>query len=276
MVIHESCPGYPAEPFASLVASYPGQDAYAPGDFRVEWGPVFHRGRLDGSARVLLLGQDPAAHEAIARRILVGEAGQRAQGLLHKIGIASGYVMVNVYLYSVYGQAAGNRHVADEGITEYRNRWLDALLIDSGVTAVVAFGQLAERAFGLWAAARPEAAARLHLAAVKHPTYAEGAARGSGLPLAVTTARQLADWNAHLDGLRGAVVPDGDLDATPYGQTWSQTDLVEIPERDLPAGVPAWWRSLESWAVRAGADPEEKRATIRVAVPKGARPWPQP
>jgi uncharacterized protein (DUF427 family) len=37
----------------------------------VEWGPVFHRGRLDGTARVLVIGQDPAAHEAVARRIPV-------------------------------------------------------------------------------------------------------------------------------------------------------------------------------------------------------------
>ena len=55
---------------------------YPTDSFRVEWGPVFHRGRLDGSARVLIIGQDPATHEAICRRILVGEAGQRIQGFL--------------------------------------------------------------------------------------------------------------------------------------------------------------------------------------------------
>jgi len=104
----EFCPGYPA-PFDALVADYPGEDVYPSADFRVEWGPVFHRGRLDGSARVVVLGQDPATHEAISRRILVGEAGQRVQGLLAKLGIDHSYVMVNTFLYSVYGQGGGNR-----------------------------------------------------------------------------------------------------------------------------------------------------------------------
>ena len=105
-VVHQSCVGYVAEPFASLVAGYPGDDVYPQADFRTEWGPVFHRGRLDGSARVLVLGQDPATHESISRRILVGEAGQRVQGLLAKAGVHTAYAMVNVYLYSVFGQAA--------------------------------------------------------------------------------------------------------------------------------------------------------------------------
>ena len=52
---------------------------------------------------MLLIGQDPAQHEAITRRILVGEAGQRTQGFLAKLGITRSYVMVNTYLYSVYG-----------------------------------------------------------------------------------------------------------------------------------------------------------------------------
>lgn len=273
MGAHSNCPGYAAEPFASLVADYPDDTAYAASDFRIEWGPVFHRGRLDGSARVLLLGQDPAAHEAIARRILVGEAGQRAQGLLAKLGITSSYVMVNVYLYSVYGQAAGNRHAADAPLAAYRNRWLDALLVDSAVTAVVAFGSLAARAYRLWEKTQPDAAARLHVAAVKHPTYAEGAARGTGQSIAATTARQLADWNTALPALRAAVEPDAEPDLSSYGSTWSPTDLVEIPERDLPPGAPPWWRSLDPWASRTGANPDEKRATISVAVPKEARPW---
>ena len=51
-----------------------------------------------------MLGQDPGQHESIARRCLVGEAGQRVQGLLWKLGIERSYVMVNAFLYSVYGQ----------------------------------------------------------------------------------------------------------------------------------------------------------------------------
>src|SRR5437773_12495076 len=42
--------------------------------------------------------------ESIARRILVGGAGHRLQGLLAKLGLKRSYVRVNTYLYSVYGQ----------------------------------------------------------------------------------------------------------------------------------------------------------------------------
>ncbi len=54
-------PGPVEEPFATLARDYPGPDVYPPSDFRVEWGPIFHRGRLDGSAKVVLVGQDPAS-----------------------------------------------------------------------------------------------------------------------------------------------------------------------------------------------------------------------
>ena len=56
-------PGPVGEPFASLVQNYPGPETYPADSFRVEWGPIFHRGRLDGSARVLVIGQDPAGSE---------------------------------------------------------------------------------------------------------------------------------------------------------------------------------------------------------------------
>jgi hypothetical protein len=81
-------------------------DAYVNGPhrFRLEWGPIYYRGRLDGSARVLVIGQDPAADENVARRILVGDAGQRTQGFLRKLGLTRSYVMVNAILYSIRGQ----------------------------------------------------------------------------------------------------------------------------------------------------------------------------
>lgn len=50
-------------------------------DFWFDWGPVFYRGRLDGSARVLCIASDPGPTERIAGRSLVGNAGQRVRGL---------------------------------------------------------------------------------------------------------------------------------------------------------------------------------------------------
>jgi Uracil DNA glycosylase superfamily len=269
----EFCAGYPA-PFDALVADYPGEDVYPSADFRTEWGPIFHRGRLDGSARVLVLGQDPATHEAISRRILVGEAGQRVQGLLARLGIRRSYVMVNTFLYSVFGQGGGNRHDDDAAIAAYRNAWLDALLVGSEVTAVVSLGQLADKAYRIWAATRPDAAALLHHAAVRHPTFPESASRAGNKTLAETTAILLADWNAHLPELRNHVMPDDMSQDTLYGTTWQEGELVRIPEADLPPGSPGWWFDLAAWAARTGPDPQSKRATITVTVPRVARLWP--
>ncbi len=272
--VHRSCTGYASEPFATLVAEYPGDDVYPSGDFRTEWGPIFHRGRLDGSARVLVLGQDPAAHESVTRRILVGAAGQRTQGLLAKVGVTTSYAMVNVYVYSVFGQSAGNRHAKDPAIAAYRHRWLDALLVGTDVTAVVALGDLAARAYRTWAKTQPDASENLHLATVRHPTYADAIARATGRPLAETTAEQLANWNAALPGIAEHVEPDTATPLVPYGHAWTAGDLAPIPERDLPAGAPAWWRDVEPWAARTGDTAQAKRATLTVTVPEGARTWP--
>ena len=38
-------------PYDRLVREAPGDDVYPQAAFRTEWGPIFHRGRLDGSAR---------------------------------------------------------------------------------------------------------------------------------------------------------------------------------------------------------------------------------
>jgi uracil-DNA glycosylase len=163
------------------VAEAPGEEVYPSRDFRVEWGPIFHRGRLDGSARVLVIGQDPATHEAITRRVLVGTAGQRLQGLLHRIGITSSYVMINTFLYGVYGQSGGERHAADPALAAYRHRWMDALVPPGGpVTAVITLGGLADRAYRTWASARPEVAATLHHARLRHPAFPESASAGGG------------------------------------------------------------------------------------------------
>jgi uracil-DNA glycosylase len=91
---------------------------------------------------MLVIGQDPAQHETIARRILVGEAGHRIQGFLSKLGIDRSYVMINTFLYSVYGQGGGTKHQNDAGIIAYRNRWLDALMAGSNIELAISLGGL--------------------------------------------------------------------------------------------------------------------------------------
>src|SRR3954453_6239090 len=171
-------PGPGQDPFATLARDYPDGGVYPAGDFRVEWGPIFHRGRLDGSARIVVVGQDPGQHESIAHRILVGEAGQRVQGFLAKLGIERSYVMVNAYLYSVYGQSAGEKHAADAAIAAYRNRWFDALLVGSQIRAVISFGHLGRAAFEPWAGTPAGQDAGLSFEHLTHPTMPEASSKG--------------------------------------------------------------------------------------------------
>jgi uracil DNA glycosylase superfamily protein len=266
-------PGYDRTPYRELVADYPDESAYPLDDFRVEWGPVFHRGRLDGTARVLVIGQDPAAHEAIARRILVGEAGQRAQGLLARLGIDRSYVFVNTFLYSVFG-GAGSNHVDDEQIVEYRNRWLDAIVGDQPIEAIISLGQVADTAYDLWRATPTGAANGAVYANGRHPTYPESASRSSGITKAEGFKRLCDSWNHVLDALQRAVTPEVPTTSTRYGDTITIADLAPIPARDLPPGLPAWMGALDAWAARTGRTKQMKRASITVTVPTVARTWP--
>src|SRR3712207_402801 len=69
--------------------------------FWYDWGPVFHRGRLDRTARLLCVASDPGPTERIACRTLVGDAGQRVQGFLTKLGLTRSYLLVNAFAYAL-------------------------------------------------------------------------------------------------------------------------------------------------------------------------------
>ena len=251
---HPFDPGCVQTPFRTLAEEYPEADVYPPDQFRVEWGPVFHRGRLDGSARVLVLGQDPAQHETIVRRILVGEAGRRVQGFLAKLGITQSYVLVNTFLYSVYGSVKA-RTRRDPRLVAYRHRWLDALLVGTHVEAVLALGTAADEAWQLWKGTPAGQASAVAYAAVTHPTQPESSSKGDRVKLAAATTKLLQNWNAGLQLLSPALVhPDAPRPLVPYGSTWADGDRLPIPEIDFPAGLPAWMREQDGWAKRAGKD----------------------
>ncbi len=267
-------PGPVHEPFFSLCQDFPGEETYPARDFRVEWGPVFHRGRLDGSARILVLGQDPATHEAITRRILVGEAGQRVQGFLGKLGITRSYVMVNTFLYSVYGQWGGARHKDDPGIIAYRNLWLEALLLGGNLQAVVALGGLADRAWHQWVAARG-AEPPLAYAHITHPTWPESSSGGNKAKHLLAVSKMLQNWNE--EGLQKLATsissPDEVIPLALYGDAFGEEDLQSIPSEDLPPGLPDWMGGLNAWARRSGSTAEDKRANITVNIPAVGQVW---
>jgi hypothetical protein len=266
---HPFDPGYFEEPFSTLASEYPGEDVYPPGQFRVEWGPIFHRGRLDGSARVLVIGQDPAQHETVVRRILVGEAGRRVQGFLAKLGVTRSYVFINTYLYSVYGSVKAKTR-KDPRLLAYRNRWLDALLLGQKVEGVLALGQAADAAWQSWKATPAGQSVSCAYAAVTHPTYPESFSKGDSTKLAAATKKLLQSWNAGLQALARPVLhPDVPVPLVLYGETWADGDRVAIPECDFPAGLPGWMHEQDGWARRAGADETAKRRNITINVPKG-------
>jgi len=262
-------PGYFEEPFRTLVREYPGGDVYPSGQFRIEWGPIFHRGRLDGSPRVVVIGQDPAQHETIVRRVLVGEAGRRLQGFLAKLGITTSYAIVNTFLYSVFGsvKAATRR---DPRLSAYRNRWLDALLIGKHVEGVLALGDAAREAWEMWKATAAGAALDVAFAPITHPTQPESSSKGDKAKLGDATKKMLKNWNVGLQTLAPAIAhPDASRPLVLYGDVWGPDDRLPVPEADFPAGLPAWMHQQDGWAKRAGADMLAKRRNITITVPKG-------
>jgi uracil-DNA glycosylase len=82
---HSYCPGY-AGAFAALVDKHPDDAVYPRANFRVEWGPVFHRGRLDGSARILVIGQDPDSEYGTANVQTAGIESYRNEWISAIVG----------------------------------------------------------------------------------------------------------------------------------------------------------------------------------------------
>ena len=282
---HDFDPGFPRR-FQTLVRNYPDGDVYPPDAFRLEWGPVFHRGRLDGHARIVVVGQDPATHETVARRILVGEAGQRLQGFLAKLGITTSYVMINTFLYSVYGQGGGERHKNDPKIAKYRNQWLDRLIVGQQVDAVITLGKLANDAFQAWQATPRGQASTVFQQPITHPTYPESSSASGQTTKAEAMAKMLENWNTGLQALAPHIThPDTPTPLQLYGTTLTDADHAPIPEMDLPPGLPPWMRSLKAWASREATGSaasstasdavkqEAKRATIVVEIPTLERVW---
>jgi uracil-DNA glycosylase len=221
----------PGESLARLFEQAPlAEYKEIPEKFRLEWGPIFYRGRTDGSARVLVIGQDPAADENVARRILVGTAGRRVQGFLGKLGLTRSYIMVNSVLYSIYGQFDQTmRAFMDRpAISTWHNALLDAVA-NPELEAILAFGQAARHALEKWpGTAAFDATGRVFY--LMHPT-------------ARPESAVLENWNSILSRVGTVVTPDadGEADLAKYaGEKFAKTDLMRIPLHDFSFGVPQW------------------------------------
>ena len=218
-------------------APLPYYEQHPSGRFRQQFGPVYYRGRLDGSARVLILGQDPATNELIAHRVFVGRSGQRIQGLLNRLGITRSYIMLNTFLFSVYDQfdAELEQISVEDTIITYRHAFLDRLIEENQIEAIFTMGKGAHHGAGLW------------------PGKGDIPVYEFTHPAALNYAALFSNWNAGIDVMKDVVRPDED--GTPtyahYGSRWEEGDLPAIPRFDLPFGIPDW-HGTSSRATRDG------------------------
>ncbi|MFH1132254.1 MAG: uracil-DNA glycosylase family protein [Pseudomonadota bacterium] len=113
--------------------------------FRYEMGPIFYRGRLDGSAKVLVVGQDAATDEALAHRTFVGGTGQKVQNWLNEIGMLKSYVCLNTFVYSIFEQYDEfAEELATTGlIKDYRNRLFDKVFSENDIKVILSVGNAA-------------------------------------------------------------------------------------------------------------------------------------
>lgn len=230
----EHDPGPPPDVLAHL-AQLPEYDAATRKNFWHHFGPVFYRGRLDGSARVLVIASDPGPTECLpfVRRTLVGDAGQRVQGLLAKGGLTRSYVCVNAFPLALHPSKAGlaKELLALPAHEAWRNRFYD-LLAGPGLQAIVALGGPASEAVRRWTT-RPN----VPVIYAVHPSSRDPVILAKTYGLAAAKLRKYVTPD-----------PDADLDLPGYGAELTELDYARIPRRDLPLEAPpfvgedAWGR----------------------------------
>lgn len=193
-------------------------------DFWFDWGPIFYRGRLDGSTRLLCVASDPGATERIAGRTLVGDAGQRVQGFLTKLGLTRSYLCLNAFVYGMFPSHFFNASVIlhEKNQREWRNELFDkATHVTTDLEAIVAFGSNAKITVDLWSGKGSVPVFNVH-----HPSFPN-------------EQELLSDWRDAMKRLRDVVTPDSEGDNTGpnYGSTFDEADYAPIPRRDLPFGA---------------------------------------
>ncbi|MBL4850585.1 MAG: hypothetical protein JKY65_34135 [Planctomycetes bacterium] len=218
---------------------YPNTGDYK-GVFWADWGAVFYRGRLNGTARLLGIASDPGPTEGLpfVRRSLVGDAGQRTQGFLEKLGLTRSYVLVNAFSYPTRPSRIDQGRKLFRDFPEqllWRNEYYDLLYSSGNIQGIALFGLQATKAFDLWNAYRqakghPDLRLEVTVVDVPHPS----SGRGEWDSFA---SRSLArGWRRGISDLRKVVTPDDEALAKQpnYGLSFSEVDYAPIPPLDLP------------------------------------------
>jgi uracil-DNA glycosylase len=124
--------------------------------FRWHFGPMFFRGRLDGSARVLVIGQEGAQDESLAHRSFTGSTGGRLQSFLRQLGLDRSYLFLNTFVYPIFGQYTMDlRPLAQDPrspIAAHRHQLFDHAVATSDLRLVIAVGRAAKESVATWVA----------------------------------------------------------------------------------------------------------------------------
>ena len=218
--------------------------------FRWHFGPMFYRGRLDGSARVIVVGQEGAQDESLSHRSFTGGTGGHMQHFLSYLGLDRSYLFLNSFVYPIFGQyTADLRRLGQDTrspVVAHRHRILDKAVGDSDARLVVAVGKAAKESVATWIRARGGTADpdSLHLASVGPPSAGlrflgvrhPGGAAAGGLrdikaDFAVAAGRMAAWIQADPGWLPADATTVRNLDAAyRYRST-------PVPHRDFPFGT---------------------------------------
>ena len=249
----------PPQALADHLSKLPSYSPEERALFWYDWGPIFYRGRLDGSARLLGIASDPGPTERVACRTLVGDAGQRVQGFLAKLGLTRSYVLVNAHPYALHpGQASkGLPLLAKKPNRDWRNALYDQVA-GTQLEAIVAFGGQAKEALRLW-----DSKPNVPAFEVPHPSSHDEQAL-------------LDAWRERIPQIRAEVTPDpdGDPSLPNYGDVLEESDYAPIPKRDLPFGLPAWFGD-DAWG-RAATPPHNNCVARPKEEPEHTLVWQAP
>jgi len=226
--MREFDPG-PPPVFAEIFSRVPDYSHYKD-HFWYDWGPVFYRGRLDGSARLLCVASDPGPTERIAMRTLVGDAGQLTQGFLARCGLTRSYLCLNAFAYALIPtEGSKGATILHDPVHKAWQHELFTKAKGPGLQAVVAFGQYAKKAVGQWEDGN------MPVFYVPHPSSRD-------------TKKMLDSWRKTIKSLSDIITPDEDAGPLlpDYGSEIDEKAYARIPPGDLPFGVPGWLGD-DSW-----------------------------
>jgi uracil-DNA glycosylase len=219
--------------------------------FRWQHGPMFFRGRLDGSAKVVVVGQEGAQDESLSHRSFTGGTGARLQWLLSFLGLDRSYLFLNTFVYPIFGQYTPDlRPLAQDlrsPITIHRNRIFDKAVVEGDVRLVIAVGEAAKEAVCTWigahgGAAQSESLHAASLGSLPGRVRAVGVMHPGSVTAGVSTAQIEADFARAVGHVRDWLTADPQWLPTDEGvprnlATPFPYRSLATPYRDFPFGT---------------------------------------